>query len=262
MVSLEEIEEPSVVSTQLAPTVEEFQEARTDALSDESEMAVEPRVEGYRLGTQDGDVTAERQGYLGTTSSTRGDGLQAEENEETRPYEERIREAEALKAEGNQLYSSGEFEKAEDKYTQAIEEAPGDEPKRAVYLANRAACRLQNERFELVIEDCTACLEINPIYTKALLRRAQAYEKIDNLENAHEDLKKVVELEPNNTVASKEYARLAPLVEERREKLKDEMIDKLKDLGNSVLGNFGLSLDNFKATKDPNTGSYSINFQQ
>ena len=38
--------------------------------------------------------------------------------------------------------------------------------------------------------------------------------------------------------------------------------DKLKELGNSVLGNFGLSLDNFKATKDPQTGSYSINFQQ
>ena len=37
---------------------------------------------------------------------------------------------------------------------------------------------------------------------------------------------------------------------------------KLKDLGNSVLGKFGMSLDNFKMDKDPNTGSYSINFKQ
>ena len=36
---------------------------------------------------------------------------------------------------------------------------------------------------------------------------------------------------------------------------------KLKDLGNMVLGKFGMSVDNFKAVKDPNTGSYSINYQ-
>jgi hypothetical protein len=34
----------------------------------------------------------------------------------------------------------------------------------------------------------------------------------------------------------------------------------MKDLGNSLLGNFGLSLDNFKAEKDETTGSYSIQF--
>jgi hypothetical protein len=40
------------------------------------------------------------------------------------------------------------------------------------------------------------------------------------------------------------------------------MLDKLKGLGNSLLGNFGLSLDNFKAVKDEKTGSYSISFQR
>jgi hypothetical protein len=37
---------------------------------------------------------------------------------------------------------------------------------------------------------------------------------------------------------------------------------KLKELGNSLLGTFGMSLDNFKAVKDPSSGSYSISFQQ
>ena len=48
----------------------------------------------------------------------------------------------------------------------------------------------------------------------------------------------------------------------RLEQLKTETVDKLKDLGNSILGNFGLSLDNFKAVQDPQTGSYSISFDQ
>jgi hypothetical protein len=75
--------------------------------------------------------------------------------------------------------------------------------------------------------------------------------------------------------------KLEPIVKERQEKQKEEMLGihlsvpclyshmvtgvfpgKLKDLGNTILGKFGLSLDAFKATKDPTTGSYSISMQQ
>lgn len=37
---------------------------------------------------------------------------------------------------------------------------------------------------------------------------------------------------------------------------------KLKEMGNSILGRFGMSVDNFKTVKDPNTGSYSVQFQR
>ncbi len=40
------------------------------------------------------------------------------------------------------------------------------------------------------------------------------------------------------------------------------MFDQLKSVGNSLLGLFGMSVDNFKAEKDPTTGSYSIRFEQ
>ena len=40
------------------------------------------------------------------------------------------------------------------------------------------------------------------------------------------------------------------------------VVGKLKELGNSLLGRFGLSLDSFAAEKDPETGAYSIKFNQ
>ena len=72
-----------------------------------------------------------------------------------------------------------------------------------------------------------------------------------------EELPAAVEREARTAVE-----RLRPLVEAKREEMKAEMIGKLKDLGNSILGNFGLSTDNFKAEKDETTGSYSIQFVQ
>ena len=43
--------------------------------------------------------------------------------------------------------------------------------------------------------------------------------------------------------------------------MKKEMMDKLKGLGNTILGKFGMSLDNFKFNQKDD-GTYSVNFQQ
>lgn len=51
-------------------------------------------------------------------------------------------------------------------------------------------------------------------------------------------------------------------MKEQQEKQMAEMMSQLKGFGNTILGKFGLSLDNFKMEKDPNTGSYSIQFNQ
>mmetsp|Transcript_20769 Transcript_20769/g.42926 ORF Transcript_20769/g.42926 Transcript_20769/m.42926 type:complete len:208 (+) Transcript_20769:419-1042(+) len=135
-------------------------------------------------------------------------------------------------------------------------------PKLAVYYANRAATLLHLGRYGEAIDDCDVSLMLNPTYVKALLRRCTAYERTENTEDALKDAKKAVELEPGNSVARKNVTRLQKLEDERLEKLKEETMGKLKDLGNSILGNFGLSLDNFNAVQDPNTGGYSISFNQ
>lgn len=134
--------------------------------------------------------------------------------------------------------------------------------KLAIYYCNRAAALIHMERFDDAIKDCDVSLLLNPKYTKAYVRRSAASEKSELTEDALRDAKKALELEPSNKTLRSSVTRLQKLEDERLEKLKAETMGKLKDLGNSLLGNFGLSLDNFQAVQDPNTGSYSISFNQ
>jgi tetratricopeptide (TPR) repeat protein len=183
----------------------------------------------------------------------------------TEEEKERLQQAELQKKEGNELYAREHWEQALERYSAALEAAPAEAaaaPQRAVYFANRGACHLKLEQWAEAAQDCSAALDLQPQYAKALLRRSTAYEKLDDLERALADAQKVLELDASNSIAQKTVQRLTPVVEERREKLKEEMMGKLKELGNMVLGKFGLSVDNFKAEQDPATGSYSIKFQQ
>lgn len=132
----------------------------------------------------------------------------------------------------------------------------------SIYYSNRAACSLHLTHYDTAIQDCDVALLLHPKYTKALIRRMTAYENLQRTEEALRDAKTALEYEPKNKDIQKHVQRLKKLENERLEKLKEETMGKLKDLGNSVLGYFGLSLDNFKADKDPNTGSYNISFQQ
>ncbi|PIA33787.1 hypothetical protein AQUCO_04000088v1 [Aquilegia coerulea] len=169
------------------------------------------------------------------------------------------------KAEGNELFKSGQYEDALLKYEYAlylVSEISSSEEIRSICHANRAICYTKLGKYEDTIKECAKALELNPTYLKALIRRAEAHEKLEHFEEAIADFKKILELDPSNDQAHKSIRRLEPLAAEKREKMKEEMIGKLKEMGNSLLGRFGMSVDNFKAVKDPNTGSYSVSFQR
>lgn len=171
--------------------------------------------------------------------------------------------ASELKKLGNITYKESKYLEAIDTYTQALRLYPLENTTdRSILYSNRAACKMHLERKQTALDDCTKSIDLNPQYVRAYVRRAKLYEETDKLDESLEDYKKILELDPGNKDALKATVRLPPLIQERNEKLKTEMMGKLKDLGNLFLKPFGLSTENFKLQQDPVTGSYSVNFQQ
>lgn len=66
---------------------------------------------------------------------------------------------------------------------------------------------------------------------------------------------------PQLREAKRALATLPGRIAIQQEKEKDEMLGKLKDLGNGLLGKFGLSTDMFKFDQQPG-GGYNLRFEQ
>lgn len=167
------------------------------------------------------------------------------------------------KKQGNIYFAQQQFQQAIEQYNQAILYSPTDDTDNlSIYYNNRCACYLQLKQYEQCINDATESLKLQPHNTKALIRRSLAYEKQTKYNDAFNDIKQAVEIEPSNKQLQSDLNKLQKLNDEQLEQQKNEMLGKLKGLGNTILGKFGMSLDNFQAVKDPNTGSYSISMKQ
>jgi len=137
---------------------------------------------------------------------------------------------------------------------------------RAVMNANIGACHVKLGDHKEAVNSCAQALLDDPKYVKARQRRAASNEEINSwtsLTSAQEDYTALLELLPPSSSQLSEVKRslqlIKPRVEAAQKKETGEMLDKLKGLGNSLLGNFGLSTDNFKF--EPNgQGGYSMNF--
>lgn len=167
------------------------------------------------------------------------------------------------KERGNKLYLEGDMSRAIEAYEEAIAVCPHEQTEHiAKCYGNCSACYFKLNDLDKVVEYASKAIELDGSYMKALLRRGDAAERLEKYAIAFEDYKKIVELDPSNrSITSK-----LPIVEKKMKKQQEEQtaeaLGQLKDLGNKLLGNFGISLDNFKTVQDPNTGSYSISFQQ
>lgn len=85
-----------------------------------------------------------------------------------------VRSVARCRAQGNELFKSGNFAEACIAYGEGLNYYPSN----PVLLSNRAACHSKLGQWEKSVEDCNEALRTQPNYTKALLRRADSYTKV------------------------------------------------------------------------------------
>uniref|UniRef100_A0ACD5ZV90 Uncharacterized protein n=2 Tax=Avena sativa TaxID=4498 RepID=A0ACD5ZV90_AVESA len=142
---------------------------------------------------------------------------------------EKIEAAGAKKEEGNALFKSGKYARASKRYEKAAKfvdydtSFSEDEKKLSKQLKitcnlNNAACKLKLKDFKQAEKLCTKVLELDSQNVKALFRRAQAYTQLADLELAEVDIKKALEIDPDNRDVKLTYKTLKEKIKEINKK--------------------------------------------
>ncbi|CAE5972171.1 unnamed protein product [Arabidopsis arenosa] len=150
--------------------------------------------------------------------------------------EEKIEAASKKKEEGNSKFKAGKYALASKRYEKAVKFIEYDtsfseeEKKQAKALKvacnlNDAACKLKLKDYKQAEKLCTKVLELESTNVKALYRRAQAYMEMADLDLAEFDVKKALEIDPNNREVKLEQRRL-------KEKMKEFNKKEAKFYGN------------------------------
>ncbi|KAJ8560734.1 hypothetical protein K7X08_022594 [Anisodus acutangulus] len=149
----------------------------------------------------------------------------------------------AGKRKENALFKAGKYARASKRYEKAAKYIEYDtnfseeEKKQSKALKiscnlNNAACNLKLKDYKQAEKLCTKVLEIESANVKALYRRAQAYMNVADLDLAEFDIRKALEIDPNNRDVKLEYKSLKEKVKEYKKDTKfyGNMFAKLNKL--------------------------------
>ncbi|KAL7209381.1 hypothetical protein ACSBR1_031003 [Camellia fascicularis] len=143
--------------------------------------------------------------------------------------QEKVEAAGKKKEEGNALFKAGKYERASKRYEKAVkfveyDSTYSDEEKQQAKVLkvtcnlNNSACKLKLKDYKQAEKLCTKVLEIDGRNVKALYRRAQAYIQLVDLDLAEIDIKKALEIDPDNRDVKLEYKILKKKVKEYNKK--------------------------------------------
>ncbi|CAH1183620.1 unnamed protein product [Phaedon cochleariae] len=99
------------------------------------------------------------------------------------------------KEEGNEAYKACRFQEAHKLYTEALEIDPLNKKTNAKLYFNRATVLSRLTKTREAIADCTAALNLDDTYLKALLRRAKCYMDSNEFEEAVKDYEKICKMD-------------------------------------------------------------------
>ncbi|WJX81601.1 70 kDa peptidyl-prolyl isomerase [Trifolium repens] len=143
--------------------------------------------------------------------------------------EEKVEAAAKKKEEGNVLFKAGKYARASKRYEKAVkyieydssfseEEKKLSKTLKIASLLNNAACKLKLKEYKDAERLCTKVLDIESTNVKALYRRAQASIQLTDLDLAEIDIKKALEVDPDNREVKLEYRNLKEKVKEYNKK--------------------------------------------
>jgi serine/threonine-protein phosphatase 5 len=107
--------------------------------------------------------------------------------------------AEQIKNDANIMFAACHYEKAIERYTEAI----SYNPYMAAYYTNRAFASIKLELYGVAIQDANNAIKQDPKFIKAYYRRAIANMALGNLRESVKDFRTVCLLEPRNQDARK-----------------------------------------------------------
>jgi len=160
------------------------------------------------------------------------------------------------------LYKNKEYIQALNIYSLLLKDAKRADLKEqcCILNCNKGICFNKLYEYDKALDSFKEALKYNKDYSKALCNKMLLLNKKEQYLEAYEDFKRLKTLDYNLWENYRNMENgLAYQAEIQKKKMTDEMLGKLKDVGNTILGKFGLSLNNFQMT--PNgQGGYSIQY--
>ena len=163
----------------------------------------------------DGKYEKSKQLLMNLLSSTTDSNI----IEKTKKLSEKLEQIEILREKANKFYKNNNFSDAINVYNELLSLDNNNKIFNALILSNRSLCYYKIKDMFNALHDINASIKLNDKYWKSFQRRANINIRLKYSEQAKDDLRKVLELDPMNKEARNLLDDI--LKEERKKGAKD-----------------------------------------